>query len=221
MAKISLLINFSQMLMVIFKKRNFFKKQRVLDKLKGLVGKIVSLSLLTGAALLISSVSPQSVALAAPSKALKLQAISVDEIDAESLAHLLRTPLANLQGGETRISDYQDQIIVLNFWASWCPPCIEEMPDLEKVHKDFEGVQVIGYGVDTAQNIRRFVDKVSVAFPILIGEPTAFRLMRHLGNPSGGLPFSLVFAPGAKLVYKIIGQVNTEELGVKLVEMGS
>ncbi|CAM5199594.1 TlpA family protein disulfide reductase [Oligella ureolytica] len=94
------------------------------------------------------------------------------------------------------------------------------MPDLEAINQEFEGVQVIGYSVDTAQNIRSFLTKVPVEFPILIGEPTAISLMRKLGNPGGGLPFSLVFAPDAELSYKIIGQVNTEELRAKLVEMG-
>ncbi|MDO5666975.1 MAG: TlpA disulfide reductase family protein [Alcaligenaceae bacterium] len=207
--------------MVIFKKRNFFKKHIVLGKLKGWVGKIVSLSLLAGTAVLISSIVPQTASFAQAQGNLKLQAITVADIDANSLEHLLSTPLQNLGGTEVRISDYQDKIIVLNFWASWCPPCIEEMPDLEAINNDFKEVQVIGYGVDSEHNIRRFLDKVPVDFTILIGEPTALRLMRQLGNPSGGLPFSLIFSPGAELAYKIIGQVNTEELRAKLVEMGS
>lgn len=221
MAKINLLINFSQMLMVIFKKRVFFKKNIVLDKIKGWIGRIVSLSLAVGTIALISSLAPQQEVFAQVGSGLKLEAVVVDDIDAESLEHLLSTPLKNLEGQENRIIDYQDKIIVLNFWASWCPPCVEEMPDLEEINKDFENVQVIGYGVDTEKNIRRFLDKVAVDFPVFIGEPTALRLMRQLGNPSGGLPFTLIFAPGAELGYKIIGQVNTEELRAKLARMGS
>lgn len=221
MAKISMLINSSRMLMVIFKKRAFLKKHSLLDKLKGWIGKIVSLSLVAGTAVLISLTVPEQVVFAQAKNNTKLQQTTQSDIDAESLSHLLNTALQDLEGNTSRIIDYRDKIIVLNFWASWCPPCVEEMPDLEAIDRDFEGVQVIGYGVDTESNIRRFMEKVSVEFPILIGEPTAIRLMRQLGNPSGGLPFSLIFAPDTELVYKIIGQVDAEELRAKLTEMGS
>ena len=221
MAKISLLINFLQRLMVVFKKRALSYKSIILARLKSLIGRIVALSVVVASAVLLSSVAPAHLALAQIQSGPKIQETAVSEIDEASLAHLLSTPLASLDGSESRISDYQDKIIVLNFWASWCPPCVEEMPDLGQIHQDFSSVQVIGYSVDTEANVRRFLDKVPVDFPILIGEPTALRLLRQLGNPSGGLPFSLIFAPDAELRYKIIGQVNTEELRDKLVEMGA
>lgn len=206
--------------MVIFKKRVFFKKHSVLDKLKEWIGKIISLSLVASTTVVISSTVPSQMVFAQVNNDVKLQRTTLSDIDAQNLEHLLNTPLLDLEGKASRIIDYRDKIIVLNFWASWCPPCVEEMPDLEKIDRDFEGVQVIGYGVDTESNIRRFMEKVSVDFPIFIGEPTAIRLMRQLGNPSGGLPFSLIFARDTELAYKIIGQVNAEELRAKLVEMG-
>lgn len=221
MAKISLLINSSWALMVIFKKRDFLKKQKLLDKLKDWIGKIVSLSLVATTVALIGSTEPGQVAFAQSKNDLKLQAISLDDINAESLEHLLTTPLRDLAGNTHRISDYGDKVVVLNFWASWCPPCIEEMPDLQQIDNDFDKVQVIGYGVDIEQNIRRFLNKVTVDFRIFIGEPTAIRMMRQLGNPSGGLPFTLIFTPDTQLAYKIIGQVNIEELRKKLAKLGS
>ena len=205
--------------MAILKKRAFFTKEVLLGRLKSLVGRIIALSVIAGSVVLISAMSPAQLVAAQSLTKLRLQAATVTDVDAESLAHLLTTPLEDLVGYESRISDYQDKIFVVNFWACWCAPCVEEMPDLEAINQEFEGVQVIGYSVDTAQNVRSFLTKVPVEFPILIGEPTAISLMRKLGNPGGGLPFSLVFAPGAELSYKIIGQVNTEELRAKLVEM--
>lgn len=173
---------------------------------------------------LLSAMLPEQAARAqaqAKQPTLKLQSMTVAEVDAESVEHLLTTPLKSLDGKESRISDNQGKIIIVNFWASWCAPCVEEMPDLEEINQEFAGVQVIGYSVDTEQNVRRFLSKVPVDFPILIGEPTAISLMRKLGNPSGGLPFSLIFSPEQELAYKIIGQVNTAELKAKLVEMGA
>ena len=204
--------------MIILKRGFASKKSRFLTRLKGLVAKLVSLSVMAASALVMTVALglPSSPVQATP---LKLQPFTAAEVDRESLAHLLNTPLMNLAGEAIRISDYQDRVIVLNFWASWCPPCVEEMPDLAAIHQAHESVQVIAYGVDTEANIRHFVDKLALDLPIVIGEPTAIRLMRQLGNPSGGLPFTLIFAPGAELKYKIIGQVNAEELRSKLAEM--
>lgn len=205
--------------MIIFKKSILGKKNLFLNRLKGLIAKIVSLPVIAAATVFIATPWDGQAAFAQQSSRLKLEAMTAEAVDAESLQHLLSTALVNLEGEELRISDYQDKVIVLNFWASWCPPCVEEMPELAAIDKDFEAVQVIAYGVDTEQNIRRFIDKVPVDLPILIGEPSAFRLTRQLGNPSGGLPFTLIFAPGVELAYKIIGQVNAEELRHKLAEM--
>ncbi len=210
--------------MTIFKRRGFFRKNVILSRLKGFVGRLVALTIVAASLVFLSGIPSEQAAEARTQEKqskLKLQSVTVADVDAESVAHLLTIPLKNLDGTESRISDNQDKIIIVNFWASWCTPCIEEMPDLEKIHQEFSGVQVIGYSVDTEQNIRRFLSKVPVSFPILIGEPTAISLMRKLGNPSGGLPFSLIFVPEQGLAYKIIGQVNTAELKAKLVEMGA
>ena len=207
--------------MAILKKRAFFTKEALLGRIKSLVGRIVTLSVVAASVVLISTMAPEQIVAAQSQVKLRLQPTTVADVDAESLAHLLTTPLEDLEGQESRISDYQEKIIVVNFLASWCAPCVEEMPDLEEINQEFAGVQVVGYSVDTAQNINSFLANVPVDFPIFIGEPTAISLMRKLGNPSGGLPFSLIFAPATKLSYKIIGQVNTEELRAKLVEMGA
>ena len=210
--------------MAILKRGAFFSKKVLLSRFKRLVGRIVALTVLAVSLVLFGVITPKQVVAAqtqAAQSKQKLQAATILDVDAESLAHLLTTPLKDLDDKESRISDYQDKVIIVNFWASWCAPCVEEMPDLEEINQDFAGVQVIGYSVDTEQNIRRFLSKVPVDFPILIGEPTAISLMRKLGNPSGGLPFSLIFTPDHELMYKIIGQVNTVELRAKLVEMGA
>ena len=207
--------------MAIFKSRKFFSKEGLIRRFKSVVGRIVTLSIVAAGFVLIDTMAPEQMARAQTQAKPRLQAMSITDVDAERLNHLFTTPLKDLVGEEHQISDYRDKIVIVNFWASWCAPCVEEMPDLEGINRNFDKVQVIGYSVDTEQNIHRFLSKVPVDFPILIGEPTAISLMRKLGNPSGGLPFSLVFAPDHKLAYKIIGQLDVEELRAKLVEMGA
>lgn len=177
--------------------------------------------LLIATLVLVTTALTHDLAIAQTQNNKKLQTLSIADIDADSVTHLLQTPLLDLEGKEQRISDYQDKIILLNFWASWCAPCVEEMPDLEELNRDFDNVQVIGYSVDTEQNIRQFLEKVPVNFPILIGEATSISLMRKLGNPTGGLPFTMIFDVDAELGYKVIGQVNIEEIKAKLEEIGA
>ena len=83
------------------------------------------------------------------------------------------------------------QPIVVNFWATWCAPCVREMPELDALQKKYPQVRFVGIGVDSAANMQKFVEKVQVSYPLWVIGAGAIDTLRKLGNPSGGLPLLL------------------------------
>lgn len=117
-----------------------------------------------------------------------------------------------LDDRQVGLDRYLGKPLVLNFWATWCPPCVKEMPDLEALHQKHRDVQFVGLAVDTAANVRKFGEKVQVSYPLLVAGHGGIKLMRDLGNKNGGLPFTVVFDKDGRITRQILGQVKPAEL---------
>ncbi len=115
--------------------------------------------------------------------------------------------LADLHGQlQSLPGTYAGRPLLINVWASWCGPCIEEMPELDRYARaqDKQGVQVLGLALDTPENIQEFLGRVPVAYPILVDTPGPADASVWLGNLKGVLPYSvLVGADGTILKQKI------------------
>lgn len=117
-------------------------------------------------------------------------------------------------GGELLMGPQRGRPLLLNFWATWCAPCIKEMPLLDAFHRQHQasGWQVVGLAVDGPTPVREFLLKLPVGFPIGLAGLTGVDLARSLGNESGGLPFTVVFDRQGSAVFRKLGAVNQEEL---------
>jgi len=120
--------------------------------------------------------------------------------------------LPDAAGRSHAVAGYRGKPLVVNFWATWCPPCVKEMPDLDALHKRYAQVQFLGIGIDTAANIRQFSEKIPVGYPLLVAGPSGIELLRRLGNPAGGLPFTVVFDAQGQVARRILGQVQPDDL---------
>ena len=98
---------------------------------------------------------------------------------------------------------------MLNFWASWCAPCREEMPDFAALRAQYErkGVEFVGLAIDHSANVTQFLQRQPVNYPILIGEGAAHNLARQLGNPSGALPYTIVIDRDGKIILSHLGRL--------------
>jgi len=110
------------------------------------------------------------------------------------------------------VADYRGKPLVVNFWATWCAPCVKEMPDLDALGKRYAHIRFLGIGIDTAANIRQFVEKLPVSYPLLVAGTSGLALIRELGNTAGGLPFTVVFDEKGRITRKILGQVRPDDL---------
>jgi thiol-disulfide isomerase/thioredoxin len=104
--------------------------------------------------------------------------------------------------------------LVLNFWATWCPPCVREMPALDRFHREHsaKGWQVLGLAADNAEAVRKFLADAPVGFPIALAGFAGIELSRRLGNPSGGLPFTVVYGGDGEVLHRHVGETQYEQL---------
>ncbi len=119
-----------------------------------------------------------------------------------------------LDGQPEAMERWKGRTLVINFWATWCPPCVEEMPDLQRLHADYEnrGVTVIGLGIDSPSALRRFRDEHRLTLPLYAGGASGTDLGRTLGNGSGALPYTVVVDARGRIVWSHLGQVKPAEM---------
>ena len=125
-------------------------------------------------------------------------AMSFDSPDGQSLA------MSSLRG----------KPLLLNFWATWCPPCIEELPLLDSFYRANRatGWQVLGLAVDQPSAVRQWLQRKPLAFPVGMAGFQGTDLGKSLGNASGGLPFTVVFGAGGGVLARKTGKVTPDEL---------
>lgn len=102
--------------------------------------------------------------------------------------------LPDRNGDPRSIGDFSDRVVLLNFWATWCPPCREEIPALDRLHRALgdQGLSVVGVALEDADPVRAFAAEHDVGYPLLVGGREAFDIVAEYGNGRGTLPYSVV-----------------------------
>lgn len=129
---------------------------------------------------------------------------------------LYEASLPDLTGSPVALKQLLGRPVVANFWATWCAPCVEEMPHLEALSKSLPDIQFVGIGIDTAANISQFITKIPVSYPLYVAGHAGIALVRELGNAAGGLPFTVLLDAEGRIFDTILGQVSPEDLKVKI-----
>ena len=127
--------------------------------------------------------------------------------------------LPDLQGQSHAMSGLKGQPLVVNFWATWCPPCVEEMPLLDRLSQEVPEAKFVGIGIDTAKNIAEFAAKIPVAFPLYVAGHGGIAMVRDLGNAAGGLPFTVLIDTKGQIFKLILGQVEAVSLRTSISEL--
>jgi len=122
--------------------------------------------------------------------------------------------MTDVDGKPHALASLKGQKVVVNFWASWCGPCVEEMPELVALSHEYgkKGIRFVGIGVDSEQNVKSFLQKVKVDYPIFISGYAGAELARNFGNTAGALPFTVVIDETGKIRETKLGQIHPAEL---------
>ncbi len=119
----------------------------------------------------------------------------------------------SLNGDPLHMKSLSGKPVLLNFWATWCPPCVDEFPLIDSFYRqNLSKWHVLGLAIDQRPSVEKFLARIPVSFPIAFGGLSGTDIGRKLGNESGGLPFTAIFDSAGSLKDRKIGQLTPDDL---------
>jgi len=120
----------------------------------------------------------------------------------------------DLNGVERTEKDWAGKYQLINFWATWCPPCVKEVPLLVDLQKQFSdrGLQIIGIATDDLDAVKQFSEKHQINYPVLVGEMNTTLAAINYGNGLGALPYSILISPQGEPLYNLLGELERDSI---------
>lgn len=142
------------------------------------------------------------------------QRLSPAPAQSSAVSSLLSQSMKDANGQEQQLGQWKDRALIVNFWATWCAPCVDEMPELSALQHEIlsQNIQILGIGIDSASNIADFAKKYRISYPLYVGGINGSELSRALGNQGGGLPFTVIIGRDGQVKKTYLGRLKMEEL---------
>lgn len=142
-------------------------------------------------------------------------------LGAKDASALLGIALPDPAGKEEALGQWKGKVLVINFWATWCTPCREEMPEFVAAQRELgdRGLQFVGIAIDEPDKVRQYAKEIGLNYPALIGGYGAIELSRTLGNRVGALPFTVILDRSGRIVHTQLGPLRDAKLRGILAEL--
>ena len=139
--------------------------------------------------------------------------LSAPVMDARPSA-LVDFSLPDLSGTQRKASEWQGKILIINFWATWCPPCRKEIPEFIALQEQYadKGVQFIGIAIEDREPVSQYLKSIKINYPILIGEDKGIELSQQLGNIINAVPFTVVVNPHGQIIHRQPGEFSRDQI---------
>jgi thiol-disulfide isomerase/thioredoxin len=133
---------------------------------------------------------------------------------ADAVERVLQARVVDLQGASQSLEQWRGHVLVVNYWATWCAPCREEIPLFVRMQERYgeRGLQFIGIAIDQPDKVAEFAREFRVNYPLVLGGVESIELLRQVGNRAGVLPYSLVLDRKGNLVSREPGGVKEAKL---------
>src|SRR5690606_3713264 len=139
--------------------------------------------------------------------------------EADPVSAFLASSYPDLNGGDVPLSTYAGRPLVVNFWATWCAPCVKEMPDLAALSKKYGDMNFVGIAIDTRAAVARCLQHVPVSCPLRGAGQAGLDVMKRWGNRQGVLPYTVIFGADSTGLRQILGQGDPAELDSYLAKL--
>ncbi len=129
-------------------------------------------------------------------------------------APLFAASLPDTRGVSQPLAQWRGQVLIVNFWATWCPPCRDEMPELSALHDKFHarGLSVLGIATDDVAKMQTFATEMQVSYPLFAADLEGMPLAARLGNTRDVLPYTVLVGRDGKVVASYVGRINSRAL---------
>ena len=143
-----------------------------------------------------------------------LQRFTPSAPQSPAVANLFAQSMAEATGKPEPLSQWKGKPLIVNFWATWCGPCVEEMPELNALRAELvkKDIHVIGIGIDSQDAIAKFAAKYKITYPLYVAGTDGTALLRQFGNAAGGLPFTVLIGADGQVKKSYLGSIKFDEL---------
>ncbi len=126
----------------------------------------------------------------------------------------LNFSLLDLTGKTHNISEWYGKILIINFWATWCPPCLKEIPEFIKLQQEFsdQNVQFIGIAIEDQPAVSKYLSTLKINYPVLIGGDEAITLSQQLGNIVNAVPFTVIVNQQGQIIHRQPGELSRTKI---------
>lgn len=137
------------------------------------------------------------------------------------VAALYAQSLNDVHGVPQALAQWKGKPLLVNFWAPWCAPCVQEMPELASLAQASaaKGINIIGIGIDSPANISQFATKFKIGYPLYVAGMSGTDLARELGNTGGGLPYTVLIGADGQVRKTYLGRLKFDELKADLAAL--